>query len=70
MRLLSTVLLICSEIWKVYNVGNGLQKISELPQLKWLAIVSQPFTEFTTSVAGQIRLEKELSYQLPFLVTH
>ena len=65
MRLLSTALLICSEIWKMYNVGNGFRQISELLQLKWLSIVSQPFREFT-SVAGQIQLEKELSYQLHF----
>jgi len=49
MRLLSTVLLICSEIWKVYNAGNGFQHNSELPQPNWLSIVLQPFAELTFS---------------------
>jgi len=35
MKLLSTALLTCSQVWKVYNVGNGFQQISLLVQLKW-----------------------------------
>lgn len=40
MRVLSTAVLICSGIWKVYNAGNGFWEISELLQLKWLSIYS------------------------------
>lgn len=60
MRVLSTAVLICSGIWKVYNAGNGFWEISELLQLKWLTI------PMFCRVAGKIQMEKECSYRLCF----
>lgn len=60
MRVLSTAVLICSGIWKVYNAGNGFWENSKLLQQKWL------FIPMFCRVVGQIQMKKECSYRLRF----
>lgn len=66
MRVLSTAVLLCSGIWKVYNAGNGFWEISELLQLKWLSIYSNVLQSSWKDANGKgMQLQTLLSWSFP-----